>query len=481
MCGIVGISSRRPVGADIYNSLIQLQHRGQDAAGIMTCDERFHIHKGSGLVRDIFTPDVMSRLTGDRGIGHTRYPTSGVLAPEEIQPLWTNVPYGIGLVHNGNVVNYPRLKREIIDRRHRYLNTQSDSEALLHLFADSLNQQQSFSSLDEERFFTHICRAVEDMFLLVKGAVSALGLIIGRGLFAFRDPHGIRPLAIGTRENGDGTTDYIFASETAMFYMAGFKYWRDVSPGEVIYVTEDGEFHSRLLPKKVFSPCVFEYVYFARPDTWMNNVSVYRSRLRMGQNLAKHWMEKYPDVKPDVIVPAPSTANVSAHAMAETLGIRYSEALYKNAFIGRTFIMPDQAMRETSVRYKLVPMELEIKGKDIMIVDDSIVRGTTSREIVRMLKEFGAKKVYFVSACPPVKFPCYYGLDIPTKEELIANDLDESTLCDYLEADILLYQTIEDLVEAVTRKGDHGIDRPCMACLDGCYVSGGEKEAKGEA
>ena len=295
---------------------------------------------------------------------------------------------------------------------------------------------------------------------------------MNRGMIVFRDPYGIRPLAKGVRKNRDGTIDHIFASETTMFYALGFEPDGNVAPGEVIFINEDGGVYNRILRKKQFTPCVFEYVYFSRPDSIQNEISVYRARLRMGQNLARRWKEQHPEVIPDIIIPAPSTANTAALSFANELGVRFSEGLYKNPFIGRTFIMPGQQMRKKSIRYKLVPQEVEIRGKDVLIVDDSIVRGNTSKEIVRMVREFGAKKIYFVSACPPVKFPCFYGVDMPTRAELTAAKRTIDEIQKYMGVDILMYQEIDDLVEAVTRKGEHNIDRPCMACLDGWYVTG---------
>ena len=291
-------------------------------------------------------------------------------------------------------------------------------------------------------------------------------------MVVFRDPHGIRPLVKGVRQNDDGTTDRIFASETTMFYALGFELDGNVAPGEVIYIEENGTVHSRILKNEQFTPCIFEYVYFARPDSIQNEISVYRSRLRMGQNLAKRWKEEYPKIIPDIVIPAPSTANTAALSFAHELGVRFSEGLYKNPFIGRTFIMPGQEIRKKSVRYKLVPQEFEIRDKTVLIVDDSIVRGNTSKEIVRMVREFGAKKVFFVSACPPVKFPCFYGVDMPTRGELAAAQRSVSEIEKYMGVDILMYQKIDDLVEAVTRRGEHNIDRPCMACLNGQYITG---------
>ena len=475
MCGIAGIYSHKPVAAELYDSIIHLQHRGQDAAGIMTYDDRMHKEKGMGLAKEIFNEENIKLLTGNIGISHNRYPTHGGFSHGEVQPFWTSVPYGIALGHNGNLTNYNELAAEVTKEETRYLNTTSDSEVLLHLFADELHQDVPPQT--NEEFFDLLCEAVTNIFNKVKGAYSVTSLIIGKGLVVFRDPQGIRPLVKGERPNGNGDKDYIFASENTMFYALGYKPKGTVLPGELIYVDESGKVFSKRLIKKEFNPCIFEYVYFARPDATLNDVSVYRSRLRMGQNLAEAWKKKYPDTVPDIVIPAPSTANTAALSFAHELGVRYSEGLYKNTFIGRTFIMPGQAERKKSVKYKLVPQELEIRDKKVMIMDDSIVRGNTSREIVRMLRDFGAKKVYFASACPPVKSPCFYGVDMPTRGELIAGNMNVDEIEKFLEVDTLLYQEIDDLVEAVTRKGDHHIDTPCMACLNGHYVANDIDEA----
>ena len=475
MCGIAGIYSHKPVAAELYDSIIHLQHRGQDAAGIMTYDDRMHKEKGMGLAKEIFNEENIKLLTGNIGISHNRYPTHGGFSHGEVQPFWTSVPYGIALGHNGNLTNYNELAAEVTKEETRYLNTTSDSEVLLHLFADELHQDVPPQT--NEEFFDLLCEAVTNIFNKVKGAYSVTSLIIGKGLVVFRDPQGIRPLVKGERPNGNGGKDYIFASENTMFYALGYKPKGTVLPGELIYVDESGKVFSKRLIKKEFNPCIFEYVYFARPDATLNDVSVYRSRLRMGQNLAEAWKKKHPDTVPDIVIPAPSTANTAALSFAHELGVRYSEGLYKNTFIGRTFIMPGQAERKKSVKYKLVPQELEIRDKKVMIMDDSIVRGNTSREIVRMLRDFGAKKVYFASACPPVKSPCFYGVDMPTRGELIAGNMNVDEIEKFLEVDTLLYQEIDDLVEAVTRKGDHHIDTPCMACLNGHYVANDIDEA----
>ena len=476
MCGIAGIYSHKSVAAELYDCIIHLQHRGQDAAGIMTYDDRMHKEKGMGLAKEIFNEENMGLLTGNIGISHNRYPTHGGFSHGEVQPFWTSVPYGIALAHNGNLTNYQELAEEITKQDSRYLNTNSDTEVLLHLFADQLHEDKPPESSEE--FFKLLCGAVSTIFNRVKGAYSVTAMIIGKGLVVFRDPNGIRPLVKGERSNGNGGKDFIFASENSMFYSLGYEPKGTVLPGELIYVNNEGQVFNRRLVQKEFNPCIFEYVYFARPDATLNDVSVYRARLRMGQNLAQAWKEKHPEKNPDIVIPAPSTANTAALSFAHELGVRYSEGLYKNTFIGRTFIMPGQVERKKSVKYKLVPQELEIRDKKVLIMDDSIVRGNTSREIVRMLRDFGAREVYFAVACPPVKSPCFYGVDMPTRDELIAGNKSEKEIEKYLEVDTLLYQEIDSLVEAVTRKGDHHIDRPCMACLDGQYVGNDVDDAK---
>ena len=475
MCGIVGIISHRPVAGELYESLIHLQHRGQDAAGIMTCDpHRFYIKKGKGFVRDIFDQSNMSRLVGNLGIGHSRYPTSGGYGMDETQPLWTSVPFGIAMSHNGNLINYSDLRKELEKNHRRYLNSSSDTEGILHLFGSFLHEHPDTDRSEE--FFEQICTALEQVFRIAIGSFSVVTAIIGKGLIAFRDPHGIRPLVQGIRPYPDGSADFIFASESSMFSLLGFEQSDDVQPGEVVYICEGGKRYSKVLSRGKFSPCVFEYVYFARPDALLNDVSVYRARLRMGQNLAKTWNREHPELKPDIVIPVPSTSNTAALSLAHELGVRYSEGLYKNPFIGRTFIMPGQEIRRKAVRYKLVPQETEIRGKIVMLVDDSIVRGTTCKEIIKMVREFGAQTVYFVTTAPPMISPCFYGIDFPSKSELIASNRSIEEIRLHIGADVLLYQSQEDLVEAVTRKGDHEIESPCMACMNGRYVTGGLSE-----
>ncbi len=477
MCGIVGIVSKDAVAAEIYDSLIHLQHRGQDAAGMITSDSRFYPKHGLGLVREIFTPHDIGLLKGNMGIGHTRYPTAGGYTQAEIQPMWIGSPRGIALAHNGNLVNYPELADEIRHKQHRHLNSTLDSEAMLHILADHLAMGAE-QEHDSHGFFERLCKSVQVVYDRVQGSYSVVGLVIGQGLIAFRDPHGIRPLVYGERQRADGGVDYIFASETTAFYALGFEPKGDLQPGEVAFVNRDGKLFRRVLTNKAFRPCVFEYVYFARPDAVLNGVSVYRSRLRMGQNLAQQWKQKFPECLPDVVIPAPFTANTAALSFAHEIGVRYSEGLYKNPFIGRTFIMPDQKARSRSVRYKLTPQKTEIENKKVLVVDDSIVRGTTSREIIKMIREYGAKEIYLVSSCPPIVNPCFYGIDMPSRSELIAATHSEKKIAEYLGVDHLLYQSHDDLIEAVTRRGEHQIERPCMACMDGDYVCGNITEAK---
>lgn len=470
MCGIVGIVSQKPVAAELYESLLHLQHRGQDTAGILTADEKMHIKIGRGRASEVFTIDDMAELPGNMGIAHLRYPTRGSNTLAEAQPLMTTYPYGLGLVHNGNIVNYQELKESLKTKR-RYVNSTSDSELVLHYFADFFANHPPAENI--EQYFAEICSAVAKLFTTIKGAYSIIISIVGLGMVAFRDPHGIRPLVMAEREN-NGRRDYCIASEDIPFYSMGFTSIGDVAPGEVVFISLEGQLFRRRLAEAEFRPCVFEYVYFARPDAILNNISVYRSRLHMGENLAHAWQEKYPDLLPDVVVPIPFTSNTPALAFANTLGVRYCEGLYKNAFIGRTFIMATQEKRVKSVRTKLRPQITELKNKKVLLLDDSIVRGTTGVEIIKMVREAGAKEIYLVSACPPVKFPCYYGINIPTSEELIANQYDsEAAIAEALGVDALLYQGIDDLQEAVLRRRElHTIKTPCMACLNGDYFCG---------
>lgn len=470
MCGIVGIYSHEPVAAELHDSLIHLQHRGQDAAGIVTTEgQALHYKHGQGLVREIFTPPDLEVLRGDIGIAHVRYPTAGGYSKADIQPVVSHKPFNIALAHNGNLTNHHALAEQMKDE----LRSSLDSEVLMRMLVNVVPAKAGAQS-----FSTDIFTALPSIFSQVKGSYSIVCLIPGQGLLAFRDPHGIRPLAWGERKRADGRSDYIFASENTPFYALGFEPCGDLAAGEAAFVDMNGKLHRQMIAAKQFAPCVFEYVYFARPDATLDGVSVYRSRLRMGQNLAKQWREVHPDVTPDIVIPVPFTSNTAALSFAHELGVRYSEGLYKNPFIGRTFIMPNQKARSRSVRYKLTPQRTEIENKKVLILDDSIVRGTTSREIVKMVKEFGAKEIYFVSACPPITHPCFYGIDMPSRDELIGANKSVEKIRHYLGVDILLYQTQEDLVEAVTRRGAHQIENPCMACMNGNYVCGEMSQEK---
>lgn len=470
MCGIVGIASSKTVWPELIESLVHLQHRGQDSAGIITCDDRFHISRKKGLVREVFANQDLSELKGNSGIAHVRYPThGGKESLDETQPFWTGAAFGISIAHNGNLTNYDSMRELLNTDYYFHLNSKSDSELLMYLFASRLADSQRDPSKD---FLDSLSDSLSFIFEFVKGAYSVVSNIIGKGLCAFRDPHGIRPLVIGVRESDNGRKDYIIASETTMFYPLGYKVLGDVEPGEFVLIDLNSTLHRKKLINKKFTPCIFEYVYFARPDALLNDVSVYRSRLRMGQNLAKKWQEKYPEIMPDVVIPVPFSSNTAALSFASHLGVRYTEGLYKNPFIGRTFIMANQSKRKLSVRHKLSPQETEIRDKKVLLLDDSIVRGTTSKEIIKMVREFGAKEVYFASACPVIKHPCYYGIDMPTQEELLGHNKTEDEIKNHLEVDKLLYQNVNHLQEAIMRKGEHHIDTPCMACLDGKYICG---------
>jgi amidophosphoribosyltransferase len=472
MCGIVGIYSHKRVAEELYDSLINLQHRGQDAAGILTCQQRFDLKQGLGLVKEIFNKENLAALNGTMGIAHTRYPTAGGYGLTDVQPVWLGNPRGIALAHNGNLVNYKALHQEIIQKKHKHLNSTTDSEVLLHLLADGLDHNGITEGFDDP-FFTSLCAAVHTIYEKARGSFSIVSVILGKGLLAFRDPHGLKPLVMGERTRVDGSKDYIFASETTMFYSLGFESLGDVKPGELVFVNLEGKLFRQQLVNKTFAPCIFEYVYFARPDGTLDGISVYQSRLRMGQQLAQRWKALHPDIRPDVVIPAPFTSNTAALAFAQELGLRYCEGLYKNHFIGRVFIMPDEGLRTQNVRYKLTPQSTEIEGKNVLILDDSIVRGTTSREIVKMVREHGAKKVYFVSACPPLIEPCFYGIDFPSRSELLAANNTLEEIAEFLDVDQLMYQTMDDLVEAVTSLSNSQVKTPCMACMNGKYITGG--------
>ncbi|MEK9160624.1 MAG: amidophosphoribosyltransferase [Patescibacteria group bacterium] len=475
MCGVIGISSRKPVSGELYEGLINLQHRGQDSTGIATFNGRFHVVRGVGYVREAYNQASFDELVGNIGIGQTRYSTAGSAHNVgNAQPFITNSAYGIALVHNGNLTNYPELRKELQEQDHFHCNSDSDTEALLGVLATEIEKAGN-----SPEFFDILSAAMEKVYARVRGGYAVVAVIAGKGLIAFRDPNGIRPLVMGER-NGDGGKDYVFASENTPFTPLGYEYAGDVGAGELVFVTTEGKMHRKKIVDREFTPDVFEYVYFARPDAVLNNVSVYRARLRMGQNLAARWKELHPNVTPDLVVPVPFTSNPIALAFAHEIGVRYSEALYRNIFIGRTFIMPGQENRAKSVRRKLSPQAIELEGKDVLLVDDSIVRGTTTREVIDMVRKAGARKVYFASACPPIMYPDFYGIDIPTKDELIAAKKTPDEIRDFIGADIMVYQTIDGLSEAILRRGEHEIDRLSMPYLDGWYVTGDIDEGRME-
>ena len=466
MCGITGIVAHSAVNLDLYESLSVLQHRGQDAAGIMTCENgRFYMKKGNGLVRDVFYKKHMQRLPGKMGIAHARYPTAGTSSSAEAQPLYVNSPYGIALAHNGNLTNADQLKEELFQTELRHLNTDSDTEALLNIFAHEL-QLKAKPDFDHEDIFT----AVEGVHRRCRGGYAVIAMVVGKGILAIRDPHGIRPLCFGVRETEQGP-DYMIASESVALQSQGFELVRDVEPGEAIFISEDGElFNKQCAQDPQLSPCIFEYVYFARPDSIIDGVSVYKARLRMGQTLVQKILREMPDHDIDVVIPIPDTSRSTALEVAYHLNVKYREGFIKNRYIGRTFIMPGQKERKKSVRQKLNPIELEFAGKNVLLVDDSIVRGTTSKQIVQMAREAGAKKVYMASAAPPVRHPNVYGIDMASHEEFVAHDRTVEEITEIIGADWLIYQDLEDLIKAV-RKGNEAITSFDSSCFDGVYVT----------
>ncbi|MEX0707420.1 MAG: amidophosphoribosyltransferase [Woeseia sp.] len=466
MCGIVGIVASRPVNQAIYDALTVLQHRGQDAAGIVTWgEEGLRVRKSNGLVRDVFHQRHMLRLTGNTGIGHVRYPTAGGAESAEAQPFYVNSPYGICLAHNGNLTNYEPLAEllQVEDRRH--LNTGSDSEVLLNVFAHELQSRANGKPGPDQVF-----GAVEALHKRCSGGYAVVAMIIGHGIVAFRDPNGIRPLVLGRRKSKQGY-DYMVASESVALDVLQFERLRDVRPGEAIYIENNGTLHSREHAGKTrHTPCIFEYVYFARPDTIIDKISVYKARLRMGEQLAGQIVREWPDHDVDVVIPIPDTSRTSAVQVAHHLGVKYREGFIKNRYIGRTFIMPGQAERAQSVRRKLNAIALEFRGKNVLLVDDSIVRGTTSRQIIRLAREAGARKVYFASAAPPVRYPNVYGIDMPAANELIANGRDTAEICELIGADRLIYLDLPGLIRSV-RHNDSGVVEFDTSCFSGEYVT----------
>jgi amidophosphoribosyltransferase len=467
MCGIIGIVAKSRVNQALYDGLTVLQHRGQDAAGIVTCHEgRFYVRRSEGLVRDVFHTRHMVRLIGAMGLGHVRYPTAGSSSPAETQPLYVNSPYGITLAHNGNLVNAEQLKQELFRENLRHINTDSDSEVLLNVFADELQRLGKFRVGPEDIF-----QAVRRLHERCHGAYAAVVMITGVGIVGFRDPHGIRPLIFGKRitELGD---EYVIASESVAIDILGFKTIRDVGPGEAVFISSEGDLHTeQCADDPSHTPCIFEYVYLARPDSIIDRISVHKARLRMGELLARKLNRLWPSHDIDVVIPIPDTSRTAALQLANELGLKYREGFIKNRYIPRTFIMPGQKLRKNSVRQKLNAIDLEFRGRNVLLVDDSIVRGTTSRQIIQMAREAGANKVYFASAAPPVRYPNVYGIDIPSEHELIAHHRTEQEIAEILGADGLIYQDLEDLIEAA-RKGNPALTRFDTSCFSGQYVTG---------
>jgi len=468
MCGIIGIVGQSPVNQAIYDGLTVLQHRGQDAAGIMTCDGgRLYLCKDNGLVKDVFGIDEMLKLRGNMGIGHVRYPTAGCSTSAEAQPFYVNSPYGISLAHNGNLTNAEELKEGLFRADLRHINTDSDSEILLNVFAHEL-QRQGKLRINEQDIFA----AVAALHRRCRGGYAAVAMITGYGIVAFRDRFGIRPLVVGKRDSEHGT-EYLFASESVAMDALGFERIRDVAPGEAVFVDKEGHFSARqCADQPTYSPCIFEYVYFARPDSIIDDISVYKARLRMGEQLAKKILRVWPNHDIDVVIPIPDTSRTSALQLSYELGVVYREGFIKNRYIGRTFIMPGQTQRKKSVRQKLNAIGLEFRGKNVLLVDDSIVRGTTSKQIIQMARDAGANKVYFASAAPPVRYPNVYGIDMPSSAELIGFGRDEAAIAAEIGADRLVYQDLEDLKQAVLYKKNKLVERFDASVFDGDYITG---------
>src|SRR6516164_2141851 len=467
MCGIVGIVGTSAVNQRIYDALTVLQHRGQDAAGIATSvDGELYTRKGSGLVRDVFQQDHMLELKGNYGIGHVRYPTAGCDSASEAQPFYVNAPYGICLAHNGNLTNAAELAEVITREDRRHLNTTSDSEVLLNVFASELQRIGTPRITPADVF-----AAVNAVYRRCRGGYAVVAMVIGHGILGFRDPNGVRPLVLGQRATPRGT-EWMLASESVALDMQSFRIVRDVAPGEAVFIDEQGRLHSQQCVSSVrHTPCIFEYVYFARPDTKIDNISVYRARMRMGDRLADKILRERPKHDIDVVIPVPDTSRTSALQLAQRLGLKYREGFIKNRYIGRTFIMPGQELREKSVRNKLNALDLEFRGKTVLLVDDSIVRGTTSAQIIELAREAGARKVYFASAAPPVRYPNVYGIDMPAASELIASGRSDEEIERFIGADWLIYQDLPDLV-AACRHDNAKIAEFDTSCFSGEYATG---------
>ncbi|MGK9220542.1 MULTISPECIES: amidophosphoribosyltransferase [unclassified Microbacterium] len=474
MCGIVGAVGRGPVNQDIYDALLLLQHRGQDATGIATAEPSgvMHMSKSRGMVREGFRTRDMRSLLGNVGLGHVRYATKGTASSEEeAQPFYVNAPYGIILIHNGNLTNTRELTLDMAQRDRRHLNSSSDTELLLNVLANELQATTSPVDLDPERIFEAVARTHKR----IEGAYAVISVIAGYGLLAFRDPFGIRPLILGRRTAEDGGDEWVVASESLVLENADYEVVRDVEPGEAIFITNDGQLFSKQCAESPqLSPCSFEYVYLARPDSIMNGISVYEARLRMGAKLAATIEKHVPEGAIDVVMPIPDSSRPAAMQVARVLGIEYREGFYKNHYVGRTFIMPGQAVRKKSVRQKLNAMSSEFKGKNVLLIDDSIVRGTTSKQIIQMARDAGARSVTFASAAPPVRYPHVYGINMPSSKELIAHGRSIPEIAAELGCDHLVYQEVEDLKAAILEgsTAGRGLDDLDMSCFDGRYVTG---------
>ncbi len=468
MCGIVAIVGKQPVNQSLYDALLVLQHRGQDAAGIVTsAEQKLHMRKDNGLTRDVFRTRHMLQLRGNMGIGHVRYPTAGQSSSAEAQPFYVNSPYGIVLAHNGNLTNADALKRQVFLDDLRHINTESDSEILLNVFAHELQALDKLR-IDERDIFT----AVEGVHRRCIGGYAAVAMIPGIGVLGFRDPHGIRPIVYGRRDTPSGV-ELMIASESVALDTIGFELISDIAPGEAVFIGIDGSLHTKqCAPQPVLSPCIFEFVYFARPDSIIDNISVHKSRSRMGKKLAAKIKRDWSNHDIDVIIPVPDTSRTAALQLADALNLPYAEGFIKNRYIGRTFIMPGQKVRKKSVRQKLNAIDLEFRKKNVLLVDDSIVRGTTSQQIIQMARDAGANKVYFASAAPPVRFPNVYGIDMPVAAELIAHGRTEAEIEAELGCDGLIFQELGDLIDAVQKKGKSLVDRFDTSVFDGVYITG---------
>ena len=466
MCGIVGIVGHYSVASVLLDALTALQHRGQDAAGIATLNKRkLHLHKANGLVKDVFDESSLLPLTGNVGIAHVRYPTAGCSQLEEAQPMYVNSPYGIALAHNGNLTNKDALKKELFETDRRHLNTESDSEVLLNVLAHEIQDQHPDKLRPE-----HLFKAVEGVHKRCHGGYASIALVPTFGVVGFRDLNGIRPAVLGKRESDRGT-QYAIASESVALDVIGFETIRDLRPGETIILTLDGQMYSHTSEQaKQHTPCIFEYVYFARPDSMMDDISVYKARLRMGEALARKIQRLRPDHDIDVVIPVPDTSRTSALPLAYELDVKYREGFMKNRYIGRTFIMPGQEERQKSVKRKLNPIALEFRNKNVLLVDDSIVRGTTSRQIIQMARDAGARKVYLASAAPPVRYPNVYGIDMPAAHELIAHGKTEAEVQEEIGADWLIYQELDDLIDSCS-EGNPAISQFDTSCFSGEYVT----------